>query len=170
MRFWIFASSALSILGGVLFLALPIAFLNGAVSVIQPPPPLQPVCKNGYCHIIEIYRPISLPVEMVAFLGILGGLGILLGVLILLMSVKPRGYLTWGVPFSLGSESLLVSIVTLYIQGKYVVSPMIYSLFLSIATLAMVGSTLLLTFGLAMTNYPRTIDDDKSPQKAGQVL
>lgn len=163
-------SSILAIAGGALFLVLPVAFLNGTVSVYQPPPPPPPPCVDGYCHIIEIYRPISLPVEMAAFSVILGGVGILLGLLALVMRVKPRPYLMWGLPFSLGSESLLFSIVTLYIQGKYLVSPIIYSLFLSIGTIAMVGSTLLLTFGLAMSNYPRTIDDDRSPQKAGHVL
>jgi hypothetical protein len=157
MRFWIIGASAiLAILGGVLFLVLPFSLSYGKVSVLQLPS----YSPCGSCLIPEV-QPLS--GEMVSFLEFLGGIGVLLGLLVLVMHVKPRNYLTWALPSSLGLESLLFWILLVYIQGKYWVSPMIYSLFLPLATIVMFGATLVLSLGLVMSNYPRTINNDEHP-------
>ncbi len=111
LRFWVRRSSSLlAIAGGALFLVLPVAFLTGTVSIVYP---LQWRCTPGsLCPLFPYRLPLA---GMVPLWTSLGVIGILLGILALKLSLKPRVGVALGLAFSLGSIALMFWTVTLQI-------------------------------------------------------
>ena len=129
----------------MLFLILPVEFLNGTVSIVYPP--LQRRCPPGYLCPLIPYRPP--PGEMVPFWASLGVIGILLGTFALILGPRLRVGFAMGLAFSLGSMALLFWVVTLQILETFITTPASFLVFPETAVVAMAGATVLFGYELA---------------------
>jgi hypothetical protein len=86
---------------------------------------------------------------MVPFWTSLGVIGILLGILALKLSLKPRVGVALGLAFSLGSMALLFWTGTLQILETYITTPASFLLFPESSIVAMAGATVLFSYELA---------------------
>ena len=86
---------------------------------------------------------------MVPFWISLGGIGILLGILALKLSLRPRVGVALGLAFSLGSMALLLWTVTLQVLETFVTTPASFLLFPELSVVAMAGATIVFSYELA---------------------
>lgn len=157
-------ASFLAISGGVFSLILPIAVFIGTARfglACSIPPEGQFRCIEGVYHcpcIDGVYSVSFLDQKIGVFWVSLGIATIATGLLALVMLVRPRNYLVWSLPVCMGLEALLFWVLVLNVQGdfraEFVIAPEFLWIIPRLVTATMIWATLVLTFGLAITNYP----------------
>ena len=166
------SSSFMAIVGGVLFLVLPVAFLNGTVSITYVFF-AGPACYSGVPSPTNPHCPVAIvpmPEEMALYLIFLGIVGILLGFLTLRLDLRARTRVTLGfslgLAFSLGLMAFLLGMAISRILESFFITPYSFLVFPDLSIIVMAGATVVFVYEFlrARLSLPLTIAEANTHQ------